>query len=131
MIESKSYELRGLISKDMFVMSKILAKIGIKEFKGCFENEAIKQLISGDKEKDDKKVDIKEIGVSVFLDAVQIVIGNVASCEDEVYTLLSGLSGISKEEISELPMPTFAEMIIDVVKKDEFKDFIKVVSKLL
>lgn len=38
---------------------------------------------------------------------------------------------MKKEEIAELPAGTFAEMIIDVVKMDGFKDFIKAVSKLL
>jgi hypothetical protein len=34
------------------------------------------------------------------------------------------------EEVGKLDFPTFTEMVIDFVKKPEFRDFIKVVSKL-
>ena len=40
------------------------------------------------------------------------------------------ISGMSKDDIRNLPISTFTEMIIDVVKKEEFKDFFGVVSKL-
>lgn len=40
-----------------------------------------------------------------------------------IYQLLSGLSGMNKKEIAALPMNVFLSMIIDVIKKEEFKDF--------
>ena len=51
-------------------------------------------------------------------------------CIRDSYKLLSGLSGMKESEIAELPMNTFVKMVIDVIKKDEFKDFIQVVSEL-
>lgn len=131
----KEYELRELSSKDIFPVFNIMGKIGFKEFKSCFEADevkaAIKKAVSDKEAKDTAVEDItSEIGVEVFINIAGIVISHLSSCEDDIYTLLSGLSGMTKKEISELPLGTFAEMIIDVVKAEGFKDFIKVVSKL-
>lgn len=122
---TKVYELRDLQSKDIFTTVKIISKIGINEFKQCFSSNDIKALA------EDGKVDVETIGISVFLDVANVVLSHLPSCEDDIYLLLSGLSGMSKKEITELPLLTFTEMIIDVIKKDEFKDFIKVVSKYI
>ena len=36
---AKAYELRNLTADDVFPMFKIVSKIGIKEFKACFESD--------------------------------------------------------------------------------------------
>jgi hypothetical protein len=44
--------------------------------------------------------------------------------------MLSNTSNLSVEQVEKLEFPIFTEMVIDFVKKPEFRDFIKVVSKL-
>jgi hypothetical protein len=44
--------------------------------------------------------------------------------------MLSQTSNLSVKQVETLDFPTFTEMVIDFVKKPEFRDFIKVVSKL-
>lgn len=132
----KPYELRKLCAKDIFPMSKILAKIGIKEITKNFDldniNEFAEKLIQ---EKGDMEAmsdaDIVAVGIPIALDVADVIFDNLSACEEYIYQLLSNLSGIPKKEISELPIDVFASMIIDVVKKEEFADFIKAVSKLL
>lgn len=70
------------------------------------------------------------LGVSVVMEVVSIIMKNLPSCKNEIYTFLSGLSGMTVKEIGNLDMVTFTEMIVAVVQKQEFKDFFKVVSKL-
>lgn len=126
----KGYTLRPLCSKDVFPMSKIISKIGINEFTKCFQSEEIKGLIAsmqGDNTPDDSAT---IVGISVALDIANVILGNLSSCEQEIYSLLAGLSGMTKKQIETLPMNTFFEMVIDVIKKDEFKGFIQVVSRL-
>lgn len=60
---------------------------------------------------------------------VGIVLGNLPKCESDIYSFLADLSGKKSKEISELDMSEFAEMIKEVLAKDEFKDFFTVVSK--
>ena len=116
-MKETTYELRDLCSKDIFPMFKIISKIGVKEFKKCFESDEVKQMIaSGGTD------NVDSIGMTIIMDVVSIVV--------DIYKLLSGLSGMKESEIAELPMNTFVKMVIDVIKKDEFKDFIQVVSEL-
>ena len=128
-MNEKNYELRNLTSDDIFPMFQIISKIGIREFKSCFDSpevkEAIKKSAGGNEE-----IDLNSIGLAVVIDIAGIIMANVPKAKDDIYLLLSQLSGMTKKDIAALPMSTFAQMIIDVVKKDEFKDFFQVVSKL-
>lgn len=120
MTTEKPYTLRTLEAKDVFIVSKILSQIGLKEFKEAFDL----KLLSGDEKS------IEAVGMSVFFDMSQVLLGNLPKCENDIYTFLSSLSGMEKKEVEALPMNTFIEMVIDVVKKEEFADFFKLVSKL-
>ena len=44
-MSEKNFELRKLRTKDLFPMMKILSKIGIGEFKKCFELDDIKNVV--------------------------------------------------------------------------------------
>ena len=135
-VEKKPYVLRDLKSEDMFPMFKILSKIGFKEFKTCFDNDSIKALIAdaktGDPDAGRSKKDelVASVGISVMIDMAGIVLENISKCKTEIYAFLSGLSGMTKEEIADLDMVVFAEMIVDVFRKDQLNDSFKVVPKL-
>lgn len=126
---AKAFELRDLTADDMFPMFQIISKIGIKEFKSCFESDAIKGAIAKVAEGDDKS-DLAAVGMMVGLDIAGILMANIGKAKEDIYGLLSGLSGMSRNEIAKLPMAVFVEMIIAVVKKEEFKDFFQAVTKL-
>ena len=129
--KAKAYELRELTADDMFPMFQIISKIGIREFKSCFESENVKKLVaemsSGKSSKDDLKA---TVGVTVALDLASVVLSNISRCKDDIYQLLAQLSGMTTKEIGKLSMPVFMEMIIDVVKKKEFTDFFQAAVKL-
>lgn len=118
------FTLRSLTADDMFPMFNIISKIGIKEFKSCFESNEIKKLI------DENNTDTRTIGINVALDCASILFSNIGKCKDDIFDLLASLSGMSKKEIAKLPMATFTAMIIELVKKEEFADFFQEVSKL-
>lgn len=124
-MSEKIYELRTLTADDMFPMFQILSKIGIREFKTCLESPEIKAAISKGKD-----IDLNSVGIAVAMDMAGIILTNLPKAKEDIYQLLSGLSGMSKKEIAGLPMATFTEMVIDVVKKEEFKDFFQAVAKL-
>lgn len=132
----KPYTLRKLEAQDMFVMFRIISAIGINEFKLIFEAEGLKdifnKLMSGAGKAEVMKdgEGLIATGASVVLDFAQIIFTNISKCEREVYQLLSNLSGMKVEKIRTLGAAVFAEMVIDVIKKGEFRDFIQVVSGL-
>lgn len=131
----KPYQFRTLGAEDIFPVFNIINKIGIKEFKTFFEGDGLKNITGGflSKEGEDAKIDentVAEMGISVFIEIANIILGNLPKCENDIFQLLSQTSNLSVEEVRKLGLGDFAEMIIDFVKKEEFKDFIKVVSKL-
>jgi hypothetical protein len=131
----KPYQFRKLGAEDMFPMFNIISKIGIKEFKTFFEGDGLKNIAGAflPKEGEDAKIDentVTEMGISVFIEIASILIGNLPKCEADIFQLLSQTSNLSVDQVRKLEPCDFAEMVIDFVKKEEFKDFIKVVSKL-
>ena len=131
----KPYKFRRLQAEDIFPMFTIINKIGIKEFKTIIgENGDVKNLISNaikkNAEDDNAENDIIESGLSVAMDVVSIITGNLSKCENDIFKLLAQVSNLDEKTIRKMEFATFFEMIVDFVKKEEFKDFIKAVSKL-
>ncbi len=115
----RPYTLRKFKDSDLFPLLQILKKIGIKDFK-----EAFIQVASGEKT-------IKQIGILASFDLADILIGNIAKAEDEVYALYSDMAGISVEEIKDMEFGTLPLMIMDSFKEVKNTSFFKVLSKLL
>lgn len=117
----KVYTFRKLNSTDTFLMFKIIGKIGIVEFAKSIDGDFVKNI---------KGKDQTALGISVILGMANVIIGNIPKCEAEIYEMLSNTSNLTVKQVKELDFCTFTEMVIDFIKKEEFKDFIKVVSKL-
>ena len=128
--QAKPYELRKLTADDVFPMFQIISKIGFKEFKQCFDSPDVKAVIAKAASSENGQADLTSVGMTVALDLASVVVSNLGSCKNDIYLLLSQLSGMNTKDIAELPMVTCFEMIIDVIKKEEFKDFFQVVTKL-
>ena len=124
--EGKAYALRKLEAKDIAPMASILAKIGLKEFKDCLQNTDVQAIMAG---KDDQDA-VNAVGMAVMFDIVGGILASYEKAQDDIFKFLASLSGKDKKEIESLSLSEFAEMMIEVVKKEEFRDFIKVVSTL-
>lgn len=132
------FELRGLKSSDLFPMFTILSKIGIKDFKETISPDSIQNMIKsfrnddqGDQEdQENSEITTTVLGFSIMMDVLEVILKNLPKCEKDIYQFLSNLSGMTVEDIADLDMGTFTEMIVTVLKKDEFKDFFKVASGL-
>ena len=98
---------------------QILKKIGIKDCK-----EAFIQVASGEKT-------IKQIGILASFDLADILIGNLAKVENEVYDLYSDMSGIPVDDMKEMEFGTLPLMIYDSFSEVKNTAFFKVLSKLL
>lgn len=126
----KPYTFRKLAAEDVFPMFAILSKIGLKEFKSFFEGDEFKNTVSAFTGKADDDKAVTSLGVSIVFEIATVIIGNLPKCENDIFNMLSSTSNLSVEEVRGLGLADFTEMVIDFVKKEEFKDFIKVVSKL-
>ena len=126
MATEKKYTLRKLEAKDIAPMASILSKIGLKEVKNCFSPDDIKAIAGGEGGIEA----VGAVGVSVAFEIAGVILSNYERCQNDVFSFLASLSGMDIKQIESLPLGTFTEMVIDVVKKEDFKDFMKVVSKL-
>ena len=127
--DAKPYTFRKLAAVDVFPMFKIIGAIGINEFTACFEKDGVKNMIASFTGESTEELS-SIVGISVILEIANVIIGNLPKCENEIYQILSQTSNLTVKQVEELDMAVFFEMVIDFIKKEEFKDFIKVVSKL-
>ncbi len=129
-VETKLYKFRKLSAEDMFLMFRILGKIGFKELKGIFEGDALASaLASFRSEGVDKDKALVSVGVSVGFEAIDIILNNLPKCEKDIYQLLAQTSNMTEKAIKGDAI-LFTEMLVDFVKKEEFPAFFKAVSKL-
>ena len=115
----RPYTLRKFKDSDLFLLLQILKKIGIKDCK-----EAFIQVASGEKS-------IKQIGILASFDLADILIGNIAKAEDELYSLYSDMSGIPVDVMKDMEFGTLPMMIYDSFSEVKNTAFFKVLSKLL
>ncbi|MBQ5929856.1 MAG: hypothetical protein IIX02_03590, partial [Clostridia bacterium] len=77
----------------------------------------------------DSQVEAATFGA--MLEFAQILIEGLDGCEDQLFRLLANTSNLTVEEIGELSLVELPLMIVDFVKKDEFKDFLKVAQSYI
>lgn len=126
----KPYILRDLCARDIFPMTVIIRKIGLKDIGKCFDPEEIKSIIDDGEEKNIDDV-AETVGISVVLKIVDVVLENLSTAEQEIFSFLGDLSSMGADDVANLPMDVFCEMLVDIFQKKEFVGFMKVVSKLL
>lgn len=123
-MENKAYTMRPLKGDDLFLVVRIINKIGFKEIKKCFASEDVKNAISNMvKNGDADNADLSSVGMSVVFELVSVIMEHLPDCKTDIYQLLETLSGMSAKEVAELPMLTFVDMVTDVIKAKEFTDF--------
>lgn len=122
----QNYELRALKASDFFLVTRILSKIGVKEFKGIIESDEIKTAIrnaAGEQGGEIAEADVASIGMIAVFDVAAVILENMDKCETDIYRLLSSLSGLDWTEIREMPLADFGGMVMAVIKHEGFRDF--------
>ena len=128
-MNEKTYTLRMLKADDLFSVLRIINKIGLNELKKCFDGETVRKAMA-DAGKEQESDLAAAVGMQIMLDVASLVVERLPECRKELYQFLASLSGMKEQEIADLPMGTFAGMVMDVLQKDEFADFFSQVSDL-
>lgn len=128
MSEEKAYTLRDLTAEDVFPMFKIISGIGLKEFKDAFSADDVKAVVTGGE--NGEKPDATTVGITIAVNIADVIFANLPKCKNDIYKMLSGLSGMSCKEIAEMPIAEFMNMVVDTIKKEEFKDFFQAAARL-
>ena len=123
------YSIRKPKATDIFVVSKIIKGIGLKNISNCFNSDEInliRKSVSGDKLTDDV---LYKIGANIMLSIGDLILEKLDIVKDDVIKLMSNLSGLKTKDVEDLPLVTFTEMFMDIIKEPDFSDFIKVVLR--
>ena len=115
----RPYTLRRLKDKDLWPILSIIGQVFPGDLSTVFA-----QVMTGDKSVD-------QVGAEVVMKLVVSVIRNMNCVADEVYALLSDVSGIPIEEIEEMEFGTTPMMIWDIVNNEKNASFFVAVSKSL
>lgn len=121
-----TYTLRPLAARDLFRFSNILSKIGIEQLQGIFDADSVIKAV-----KESGEDAVEAVGVTVVMRASEIIMRNLPRVESDIYGLLADLSGMTADEVADMPMGDFAGMIVDVLKSEGFKDFFTQARRLL
>lgn len=114
----RGYTLRRLKDRDLWPILGILSEVFPNELSGIFA-----QIVT-------KEKSVSEVGAMVVMKLVLAIIKNMNKVQDEVYALLSDVSGIPADEIKEMEFGTTPMMIWDIVGNEKNAGFFKVLSKL-
>lgn len=121
MAEEKKYTLRDLKGDDIFLLVSVIKKIGFKELKRCLETAEVRKAIAEAASGNEK--DTSAVGAAVMLEIAGVIVDNLPECRHEINTLLAELSGMGRDEVGGLPFGQYTNMVMDVIRKREFKDF--------
>ena len=133
----REFNLRQLEAKDMGTMCRIITAIGIKQFKSILSGDTVKDVMDIAKGRkadgEDKTSDIVSeiIGIHAAIDAVGIIMENYPKAENEIISFMASVSGMKVDEVRKLPFADYGQMILEIVMKEDFKDFFRHVRALL
>lgn len=137
--QNKPYELLPLEARHIMPMLTLIRKIGFKELKNTINEDVIKKIVgifnvSDEHDDGGGKIDFAEIGLELLptvADILDVILANIEKAEKEIFGFLESISNLTSDEIKHLPLALFAQMVADVVRKEEFGDFFGVVSKFI
>ena len=117
-IMERPYTLRRLVDRDLFPILGIIGEV--------FPDDLAKVFV----QLSTKEKSVQEVGATAVLKMVLAVLKNMDKVQDDVYALLSDVSGIPAEEIPDMEFGTTPNMIWDIINNEKNNSFFKVVSKL-
>ena len=122
------YTLRELCDEDLYPMAEIFGKVLTDDVKDKF----IKTFTNKKEfEDDDKDAADEKFGANIAFFALQLILKNLKLVKDDVYSLLSDISGIPDEELRKAPIGTTPKMLKDLFSNIKNASFFEELSELL
>lgn len=123
---TEKIHIRSIKAKDLFSFLKIANKIGAQEIFEKF-TEAWDNIQKSPKNKDSEEADYVT-SLSGFADIAGLFIENLPTIEEDLNEFLGELTNMTAEEMSELRLDTYFNLIYEVFNKEEITTFFKSLS---
>lgn len=126
-----TYELRNPQATDLFVVTKIIKAVGIKNIANCFKSEEINAFKAKFAESDTPMTeeDQYNAGMLVMTSIGELIFDKLDLVQEDIFKFMSNLSGLTVDEVKSMDIVDFAEMLMEIIKNPKFADFIAVVLK--
>lgn len=124
------YEMRNLQATDIFSVVKILNGIGLKNIKECIDFEELNKIRKCMTE-ENADVISSQVGINVVMSIATVILENLPKIENDLYTFVGSVIGIKTKDVAKMDIGDFMDVLIDIIQKEEFKDFFKRASKLI
>ena len=124
------YEMRKLQATDIFSVVKILNGIGLKNIKEAIDFEEINKIRKGMTENNAEAI-TSQVGLNVVMSIATVILENLPKIENDLYNFIGSVIGIKTKDVAKMDMGEFMDVLITIIKKEEFKDFFKRASKLI
>lgn len=122
-------KMRKLKGIDIFPILGIVGNLGIKDdFVEIFKGEAGQpqdHKKKGEAAKETREEMIERRGIEIVANLIQKVLTNIESVGEDINRLLASLTETSVEEIEELDLAEYGELVVSFFKKPELQDFFK------
>lgn len=116
-------KLRKLKSKDLFTITRFFKKIGAEAIIAEFSNNT--KVSKTDEEA------VEERGVNIITTLTSVLFDNLDVMENEINILLADLAETDEEVISNLGLVEYSGLIMELVQKEEIKDFLSSFGSLV
>lgn len=116
----ENIKLRSIIAEDITPISQIIEAIGVDEFVRRFQARDW-SAVSGSTE---------QLGMIASLDLVAVILTNLPSCMDKVFTWVASVCQTEEAVIRKLPLGQFAQVLGQIVESDDFVQVFNVASRL-
>lgn len=144
----KPYTLRKLQARDLIPAAKIIGKLGLEEIVSSYADEDFTELLVKLKKRRELTEEASEtklgadseqgqdtdffiVGAMAITRVANMILLNLERCMEDVFAFLGGLSGLSKEEVGELDMDIFLQMLIDIFTQNNLVNFIRAAKKFI
>lgn len=102
--------MRKINTKDVFQLARIFKKINLKDLM-VSKASAINDIL------EDKTMTTTQVGMNI----VFTIIENCPDAENEIYKFIANISGFAVEEIENMELEMFIEIIGEIIKENDLK----------
>ena len=95
------------------------------------EENLIEKFPAATDDSEEKNTEAIVLGAAVATRIANKILMKLDCCMDEVFAFLGSLSGLSKEEVSQLELDVFLQMIMDIIAENNMVNFIRAAKKFI
>ena len=95
------------------------------------EENLIEKFPAPAEDSEEKNTEAFVLGAAVATRIANKILLKLDCCMDEVFAFLGCLSGLSKEEVSQLELDIFLQMIMDIIAENNMVNFIRAAKKFI